>query len=195
MGTIHGMSLGRDHPMTQLSCQATVDPQAVGRHWMPGLDRLGIAGSLACAIHCLIAPFLMLLIPALGTAWSHPSVHWALAGLVLPLALTVIYRGYRVHRRRSALVAAVLGSALLITGLLLPEAAAETSATTATCTDACCPTIAYDAETQAASIHVPPAGAANLAASALLILAHGINLHGCRCFRKESEPTRCECAG
>lgn len=159
------------------------------------MDKLGIAGSLACAIHCLVAPFLILLIPAVGPAWSHPAVHWALAGLVLPLALIVIYRGYRVHRRRSALVAAVLGSVLLIAGLLVPEAAAETSAASTTCTDSCCPTIEYDPATQAASIHVPPASAANLAASVLLILAHGINLHGCRCFRQGSEPTGCQCTG
>lgn len=92
------------------------------------LDRLGIAASLACAIHCLVAPVLLLLLPAAGSIWSHPSVHWILAALVLPLALIVVFRGYRHHRRRSAVVAAVFGAAFIVAGLLIPIADIESSA-------------------------------------------------------------------
>lgn len=86
----------------------------------PWLDRIGITASLACAVHCLAAPFLLLLLPAAGSAWSHPAVHWVMAVLVLPLALWVIYRGYLKHRKTWTLVAAGAGSACIVAGLILP---------------------------------------------------------------------------
>jgi len=83
------------------------------------LDRIGVVASAACAVHCLVAPLLMLALPVTGAIWSHWSVHWILAVLVLPLACWVIYRGYRRHGRRLALVAAGLGSALIVAGLMI----------------------------------------------------------------------------
>ncbi|MEM9020684.1 MAG: MerC family mercury resistance protein [Planctomycetota bacterium] len=84
------------------------------------LDRVGITASVACAIHCLAAPFLLLLLPAAGAVWSDPKVHWGLAVLVLPLAVWVIYRGYQKHGKRLTLVAAVTGSGFVIAGLIAP---------------------------------------------------------------------------
>lgn len=83
-------------------------------------DRLGIVASLGCAVHCLAAPFLLLLLPTLGSVWSHPAAHWVLAALVLPLAGVVVWRGYRLHRKRLALIAMGLGAAFIIAGLILP---------------------------------------------------------------------------
>lgn len=84
------------------------------------LDRIGITASVACAIHCMIAPLLLLLLPAAGSVWSDPLVHWVLAVLVLPLAVWVIYRGYCKHGKRLTLVAAVSGSAFVVAGLIAP---------------------------------------------------------------------------
>ncbi|MEM8737129.1 MAG: MerC domain-containing protein [Planctomycetota bacterium] len=180
-------------------------------------DRLGIVVSLGCAVHCLAAPFLLLLLPTLGSVWSHPAAHWVLAALVLPLAGVVIWRGYRLHRKRSALVAAGLGGALLIVGLILPALpATETETRTVSasasavlpqafhvdpveyighhtaggsnpaaavpgCADTCCPTIVHDVETGSLAMTIPPAGIVTLIGSVFLVLAHGINLWGCRC--------------
>ncbi|MEM9252911.1 MAG: MerC domain-containing protein, partial [Planctomycetota bacterium] len=83
-------------------------------------DLVGIVASGACAVHCVATPFLLLLLPAFGTAWSNAWVHWALAAVVLPLAFVVIGRGYRAHRRRSTLVLAGLGAAGIVAGLFLP---------------------------------------------------------------------------
>lgn len=85
------------------------------------LDRLGIAASAACVLHCLATPFLLLLVPVMGAWWSHPTAHWGLAVLVLPLAVGVVFRGYRRHRRVSALVAVAVGVVLIVAGLVLPE--------------------------------------------------------------------------
>lgn len=170
------------------------------------LDRLGIAASLACAVHCLTTPFLLLLLPIAGTIWAHPLVHWVLAALVLPLALVVVYRGYRHHRRHSAMVAAVLGTAFIIAGLLLPEfayAAESTPQTLGTlaeptpCTDTCCPTVSFDQATGAAHFNFPAGSIATLIGSVLLVLAHAINLYGCHCFSRtpKTEASPCGCPG
>ncbi len=178
------------------------------------LDVLGITASVACAVHCLIAPFLFLLLPAFGSVWSHPAAHWILAALILPLALLVIYRGYRIHRRRAALIAAGLGAALIVAGLLIPLVDTETVSSASTQqsrppaagasspvatnsefgVDTCCPSVTIDPQTGAASLNMPPASIVTLIGSVLLVTAHGINLHGCRCFRRDSQSTDCSCA-
>ncbi|WP_428386246.1 MerC domain-containing protein [Mucisphaera sp.] len=176
------------------------------------LDRLGIVASAACAIHCLAAPFLFMLLPAVGSVWSHPSVHWILAALVLPLALFVVLRGYRLHRRRSAPIALVLGVTLILAGLALPSLAAgsppptgeplamaangeESGLAASACTESCCPTVTQDAETGTIAVDVPPASIVTLIGSLFLVLAHAINLHGCYCFNRtpEAQATQCGC--
>ena len=168
-------------------------------------DRLGIFASLACAVHCLIAPFLLLLLPAAGSIWAHPSVHWVLAALVLPLALVVVFRGYRLHRRRSALVSAVLGTAFIVAGLVVPMMKIDASAATlqlghtpstvgaATCTEACCPSVTVDAQTGAMGLAIPLGSSVTMIGSLLLITAHGINLHGCHCFSRKRDASDSSC--
>ncbi len=189
-------------------------------------DRLGVAASLACAVHCMAAPFLLLLLPAVGMTWSHPAAHWVLAGLVLPLAGWVVWRGFRLHRRWWALVAAGLGGGFIIAGLVLPELSTPEAAASqfvtahhhadhawlvgdaggleagkieplaSPCTDACCPTITQDPVTGSFNLQIPAGGIATLIGSLLLVLAHGINLHGCRCARRlaDDDMDGCGCA-
>ena len=49
-------------------------------------DRLGIAASTACTIHCLVAPLLFLFLPRLADVWAHPASHALVALFVLPMA-------------------------------------------------------------------------------------------------------------
>ncbi|MEO0513913.1 MAG: MerC domain-containing protein [Planctomycetota bacterium] len=178
-------------------------------------DRLGIIASLGCAVHCLVAPFLLLLLPSLGSVWSHPAAHWILAAFVLPLAGIVVWRGYGLHRKRSALVAAGLGMALIFAGLVLPVL--PTDATTSAgveavqihhagsgfgllaepfaCTDSfCCPTLTQDPVTGDLAMNMPAGGMVTLIGSVLLVIAHGVNLWGCRCVaRTAHEAGTCGC--
>lgn len=173
---------------------------AGGMGW---LDKLGITASFACVVHCLVAPFLLLLLPTLGSVWADPRVHWVLAMLVLPLALLVIYRGYRRHGKRWVMVAAVCGVALVMAGLIAPyisdrplvqapapaflanlggsadlTPAAEVHAT---CADGCCPTLAVSG-TGAATLGLPAGGLLTILGSILLVAGHSGNLLACRCF-------------
>ncbi|MEM0914183.1 MAG: MerC domain-containing protein [Planctomycetota bacterium] len=182
-------------------------------------DLVGIVASGACAVHCVATPFLLMFLPALGAAWSNAWVHWALAAVVLPLAFVVIGRGYRAHRRRSTLVLAGLGAAAIVAGLFLPAGdglsftwpgaasassppvlvvntpSAATSGAVA-CTDTCCPSVAVDAATGATHVGLPWGSVATLAGGVLLVLAHGINLHGCLCATRTAAAnadTACGC--
>ena len=175
------------------------------------LDRIGVVASAACAVHCLVAPLLMLALPVTGAIWSHWSVHWVLAVLVLPLACWVIYRGYRRHGRRLALVAAGLGSALIVAGLILPmvdtdwgvsaslpawmggglaATAGGAEVEHAACADAaCCPAVVPDAATGGWAVAFPAGGLATLLGSLFLTVAHGANLWSCRCFIRRPDRT------
>ena len=190
----------------------TSAPQADAYPHASKFDSVGIAASLACAIHCLVAPFLLLLLPAAGSIWAHPAVHWILAALVLPLALVVVFRGYRLHRRRSAVAAAVLGAGFIVAGLLpgmstrfpaatLPldgapsfvQSLLPAGAAAETCTETCCPSIATDSQTGSTNLTIPPASLVTIIGSVLLITAHGINLYGCHCFRRKQDPEGNSC--
>jgi hypothetical protein len=83
-------------------------------------DRIGIFASGACAVHCLIAPFLFLLMPAFAEIWAHPASHLVIAVVVLPAAATVLLRGYRKHRRHWILGATSLGVLAILVGCALP---------------------------------------------------------------------------
>lgn len=210
---------------TASNLQLTEQYKTAERPW---LDRIGISASVLCAVHCMVAPFLLLLLPTAGTVWSHPAVHWVLAILVLPLALWVIYNGYRKHRKRWTLVAAGIGSACIVAGLIapmvysqplfslsLPAIGSSGGASLVTpssgmtpvavptehagaCSEACCPTVAQDADTGSYTLAMPPGGLITLLGSLLLVVAHMTNLVACRCYSRKqqacgNEATGCGC--
>lgn len=212
MSTIHPVQLTQSIATNHDS--ASSNKQTLKRVW---LDRLGISASLLCVVHCLAAPFLLLLLPAAGAIWAHPSVHWVLALLVVPLALWVLFNGYRKHGNRLTLIAATLGALLILAGLISPmiyadpviefavptmssqtEPAPPIADPAGSCTEPCCPSITHDSAAGTAMIAMPPGGLLTLIGSVLLVLAHAANLYACRCFSKRScsdlnPQTQCGC--
>ena len=89
-------------------------------------DRIGIGASVLCAIHCAVAPFLLLMLPAFGKIWAHPLSHILVAMLVVPLAAFSIRRGYLTHQKRWVLVTAYIGIFVVLTGAALPAFSKET---------------------------------------------------------------------
>ena len=87
---------------------------------LPKPDHIGIAASVLCAIHCALAPFLLLALPAFGKIWAHPSSHILVALLVVPLAALSIRKGYLIHQKRWVLVTAYIGIFVVMTGAVLP---------------------------------------------------------------------------
>jgi hypothetical protein len=164
-------------------------------------DRIGVAASVLCAIHCAITPFLLILAPAFGNIWSHPLSHWIAAAFVVPLAAWMVFRGFRRHRKYWILAAGTSGISLILVGAALPHFAPPPGATgsgphvseaeyipavpesewppVACKIDACCPSLVTD-ETGASSLHIPPAAAVTTLGGFLLIVTHTGNLCACR---------------
>ena len=146
-------------------------------------DRLGVWASTACAIHCLVAPLLFLAAPTFAGIWAHPSAHAIVAVLVLPLAGSVLFRGYRKHRRLWVALAAGIGAACIVIGCILPfvEPGAVTAAseTAAVPHDNCCPQVLED-ESGSTTLSWPPASIVTILGSVLLVASHLGNLTCCR---------------
>jgi hypothetical protein len=164
-------------------------------------DRIGVAASVLCAIHCAITPFLLILAPAFGNIWSHPLSHWIAAAFVVPLAAWMVFRGFRRHRKQWILGTGVGGIGLILVGAALPHFATPSGATgpgphvseaeyipavpeyewpPAVCKiDACCPSLVTD-DTGAFRLHIPPAAAVTTLGGFLLIVTHTGNLCACR---------------
>jgi len=91
------------------------------------VDRIGIFASVLCAIHCALTPVLLILMPTFGKAWAHPSTHWGMAIIVIPIAIFMMRKGYRKHGRKWTVVAGVLGVLFIIVGAILPYTEVGTS--------------------------------------------------------------------
>lgn len=142
-------------------------------------DRLGVWASAACAVHCLVAPALFIAVPAFASVWAHPASHAVIATLVLPLAVTVLTRGYRVHGGKLVAGAAAVGIACIAVGCVLPYLGPEAQAAGTEACVSCCPQAVVD-EAGETSIEMPPASIATLAGSFFLVAAHIGNLVRCR---------------
>ena len=86
-------------------------------------DRLGIALSVVCLVHCLLLPFAVAAIPLLAAPWLESNgVHIAMAVLLLPVALLAVIPGLRVHGRKSVAAAMLAGLSLISTAAFAGEA-------------------------------------------------------------------------
>jgi hypothetical protein len=139
-------------------------------------DRCGIVLSVGCAVHCLIAPLVLLVVPLIGGVWVHPGLHLAIALLVLPVAAWALRRGKATHGGRTPLVLGLMGMVLVVIGVLWPFVLSTASAH-GPCTD-CCPTLL--AADGGWSLRVPPASIVTMLGGALLVAAHAGNLRACR---------------
>ncbi len=84
------------------------------------VDRIGIAASVLCAIHCGLAPVFLIALPSFGKIWAHPASHALAAIFIVPLAILSIYSGYKKHRKRWVMVTALSGIFCILLGTVLP---------------------------------------------------------------------------
>ncbi len=174
--------------------QTTTFPETAGTTRLDA-DRLGVAASVLCAIHCAAAPLLLIALPSFGRIWAHPASHWGMALLVVPVAAAMAMRGFRRHHRKWVLGFATIGILFIIVGGLLPYleigknpanglsiTLPGTSAEVAeTCTDTCCPSTTTVAGQS--TLHIPPAAIVTTLGGIALIVTHIGNLCACRACR------------
>lgn len=160
---------GRDHPPTLPRTLTT-------------LDRTGVIASIFCAIHCAIAPILLLVAPTLGGLWVHPLSHLAIAALVLPVAAFALRHGFRSHGKRWVIMLGGMGIGLVLVGAALPYLTGPAVDSCASC-DQCCPSYVVDEATGTETLNIPPASIVTLIGGASLVAAHLANLRCCSLCR------------
>ena len=87
----------------------------------PAFDRVGIAASAVCLVHCLLLPLLVPLLPLLAGVAGAEDVHEGLLVFLTFCALLAFVPGYRAHRALSVLLFGGLGVVLLVGGALAHE--------------------------------------------------------------------------
>ena len=86
------------------------------------LDKLAIGLSAACAVHCLLLPLLILVVPQVATmVFASENVHEWMVLLVLPTSAYALTMGCRKHQRYRLLIPGVGGLAILVLAVLTEE--------------------------------------------------------------------------
>jgi len=92
---------------------ALPDPPATPKPAADTADRVGIAGSLLCAVHCALMPLVLSLLPALGVGLlGRVDLDQAFVIFATLLGVATLSTGFRRHRAHHAW-------ALLIPGLTM----------------------------------------------------------------------------
>ena len=85
-------------------------------------DKLAIGLSLACVLHCLALPIMLVLLPSLAALnLDNEAFHLWMVVAVIPSSIYALTMGCKQHRRYQLLVWGVVGLALLILALALGE--------------------------------------------------------------------------
>jgi len=166
--------------------------------WERNADKLGVFASIACAIHCVLTPFFLLLLPTFGKFWAHPASHWGMALLVVPIAALMMSKGYARHRRKWIMAIGFSGILLVVAGAFAPyfdkssngaalgNHLSSASLTEESCTDSCCPTV-HTMEAGGWNLHIPMASILTTAGGLLLIFTHATHLCRCSSCRKDKK--------
>ena len=79
------------------------------------VDRVAIALSGLCLVHCLLLPFVVVLTPFLGSL-SEDHLHLQMLFVVVPVSLFALALGFRRHRQRAIVAWGMIGLAFLFAG-------------------------------------------------------------------------------
>jgi len=78
------------------------------------LDSLAVSMAFVCAIHCLVSPILISLLPVLSaTFFLHKDFHLWLILLAIPTTVAAVYSGCSKHKDKLVLSLSGIGLALL----------------------------------------------------------------------------------
>ena len=165
------------------------------------LDRAAILMAIACGIHCLVTPLLLITMPIIGvTFWANENFHLWMLALVIPTTVLATFTGCRKHKDRVVAACAALGLIILVSAtasevsaLHAADSAIESnlSAGTEVCasdgaSDSCCAVQPNSVRISSASLAFPsltPTALLNLAGSLFLIVGHARNFRLCRARR------------
>ena len=85
-------------------------------------DKLAIGLSMACAIHCLALPVLLVLLPSMAALQLDNEVfHLWMVVAVLPSSIYALSMGCKQHEQYHVFIMGIIGLSLLVLALLLGE--------------------------------------------------------------------------
>ncbi len=97
-------------------------------------DRIGIAISGICAVHCLILPLLLPFMGAIAAQFESEWTHTILAALIIPTVLFTAWRGYKHHGKQEVIWLLGIGAFAVVAALLVGHHAANENVETAVTT-------------------------------------------------------------
>ena len=79
------------------------------------LDKLAISMSVICAVHCLVTPLIVTLLPIISTTfWVHENFHLWMVFLVVPTTTAAVFMGCRKHKDKPVAILSALGMAFIV---------------------------------------------------------------------------------
>lgn len=86
-------------------------------------DHAGVIGSLVCIFHCIATPFLAAALPILAV--TEKETHIGLTVVLMLIGTLAFLPGYRYHSKPQMALVAIIGFAMLVLAVLIPEAFAS----------------------------------------------------------------------
>jgi len=82
---------------------------------MNGLDKVGSVLSIGCAVHCILTPIIIPLLPMLGFFIGHDGYfHLILSALIVGIAALALIPGYLKHHNLAPIISASIGIVLIV---------------------------------------------------------------------------------
>lgn len=114
------VSAQMDMPFVQSVSVPVVPAPASPRRFAVLVDRVGATASLLCAVHCMLLPFVLALLPLIGLEFlAGHTFERIFVACAAVLASTSILVAYRRHRHPQALFLMVPGIVLLLFGVAI----------------------------------------------------------------------------
>jgi hypothetical protein len=102
------------------------------------LDRLAISFAAVCAVHCLLTPVLIIVLPIVATSFFvHEDFHLWMMVLVLPTTCFAIFMGCRKHKDRYVAALSAIGLSILLLTLIHERSTSSAHTEAASCLTDC----------------------------------------------------------
>ena len=97
-----------------MQAQLDVDTTVKVAHESPLFDRVGVCASTLCAVHCILMPWFIMLMPFLaGSVFASSKFENIFVGISISLASFCCYRGCRRHGKWLIMLPLGFGSVVL----------------------------------------------------------------------------------
>ena len=99
--------------------ETAVDSAVFGHAPPNTMDRVAIALSGLCLVHCLVIPVVVVLAPAFSSLvlGTETTVHWIFLALAVPTSCWALLRGFRRRRHVPALASGLVGLLIMFLGV------------------------------------------------------------------------------